>query len=131
MTKAVAASLWKAPIRAADDSALYNVAHSATATEADRLMFLALFLGLVVFVQHFAVRVELEAGLFAVLLDDGLIVAALFFPADNLSAFRFLLCRLLHRRRNVGALYRFFLVFLFLRLRNPQRQSGADGDRGK
>src|SRR5205807_8377916 len=127
----VAASLWEAPIRAADDSALYNVAHGATATEADRLMFLALFFGFVVFVQHFAVRVELESGVFPVLLDDGLIVAALFFPANNLSAFRFLLRRLLHCRRNVGALYRFFVVFLFLRLRNRQGQSGAYGDRGK
>src|SRR5438270_954394 len=128
---AVAASLREAPIRAAADSALYNVAHRATATEADRLMFLALFLSLVVFVQHFAVRVELESGVFPVLLDDGLIVAALFFPADDLSAFRFLLRRLLHRRRNVGALYRFFLVFLFLRLRHAQRESSADGDGGK
>src|SRR6267378_8575859 len=64
-----------------------------------RLVFLAffsLFLSLVVLAQHFAVRVELEAPFFPILVDDGFIVRALFFPANDFAAFGLRIGSLLH-----------------------------------
>jgi hypothetical protein len=44
--------------------------------------------GFVVSAQHFAVGIYLDANLLAVLPDEGFKIGALFFPANNCSAFR-------------------------------------------
>ena len=97
---------------------LYHRARRARSTLF--LVFLAFFFvlfALVVFAHDFAVRINFDARLFAVLLDDGFIVRALLFPADNFPAFGFRLGRFLHCGRNISAADALFFVFLFPCLR--------------
>src|SRR5206468_6078854 len=65
-----------------------------------RASFLVLF-GFVMFAQHFASGVHFDTNLFAVLVDNGFKVGALFLPADNCCAFCFGLRSLLHCDRHV------------------------------
>src|SRR5205823_7260606 len=93
------------------------VEHSRTVTsQRDSiilLVLLALFLALVMFAQHFAIRVDLDAPFLAILVDDGFVVRALFFPANDFSALGLLLSGFLHRVRNVRTADGFLFVFLF------------------
>src|SRR5437870_1332681 len=93
-----------------------------------RLILLALFfvfLALLVLAQHFAVRIDLDAPLFPTFIDDGLVVRALFFPANNFSAFGLRLGSFLNCDRNVGAIEG-FLFFFFVPLRShAESKSGA------
>jgi hypothetical protein len=82
-----------------------------------QLVFLALFGFLVVLAQHLAVRVDLDAPLLAIFLDDGFEVGALFFPAQDFPAFSFVLARSLHRARNIAAIYCLLLVLALFCLR--------------
>jgi len=82
--------------------------------------------GLVVFAQHFAVRIHFHANLLAILRDDRFKVGALFFPTDDCSAFSFCLGSLLDRSWDIRTVDSLFLVFFFLRLRShAECQAGA------
>ena len=72
--------------------------------------------GFVVFAQHFAASIHLDANLLAVLFDNGFKVGALFFPADNCSAFCLGLGSLLHRGGHIRAVDGLLFVFFFVRL---------------
>ena len=90
------------------------------------LAFFALFLALVVLAQHFPVRIELKAPFLAILFNDGFVVCALFFPANDFSAFSLLVGSLLHRGWHIGTVDVFFLVFLAACLcGDSERQTGA------
>ena len=80
-----------------------------------RASFLVLF-GFVMFAQHFAAGIHFDTNLLSLLVDHGFKVGALFFPADNCSAFCLSLRSLLHRRRHVRAADSLLFVFSFLRL---------------
>src|SRR5437870_6348834 len=99
-------------------------------TETACLVFLAFFFvlfALVVFAHDFAVSIDLDAPLFPTFIDDGFVVRALFFPANNFSAFSFRLGGFHHRRRHVRTADGFFFVFLFFCLRdNAEGESGTD-----
>src|SRR6266576_2250177 len=99
-------------------------------TETACLVFLAFFFvlfALVVFAHDFAVSIDLDAPLFPTFIDDGFVVRALFFPANNFSAFSFRLGGFHHHRRHVRTADGFFFVFLFFCLRdNAEGESGTD-----
>src|ERR1700731_2276493 len=94
-----------------------------------RLVFLAFFFvlfALVVFAHDFAIRVDLDAPLFAILFDDGLKVRSLFFPANDFAALGLGVGSLLHRGGHISAPGSFFF-FLFVSLRdNAEGESSAD-----
>src|SRR6266480_3474616 len=89
--------------------------------------FFALLFALVVFAHDFALRVELEPPFFPVLLNDGFIVRALFFPTNDFAAFGLRIGSLLHRGGYVRTVDGFFLLFISVSLRDStERESGAD-----
>src|SRR5258708_14814396 len=82
----------------------------STQSSVFRAFFLVLF-GFVMFAQHFAVGIHFDADLLSVLVDHAFKVGALFFPADNRSAFCFGLCSLLHPRRHIRTADTVLFVF--------------------
>src|SRR5438046_10335573 len=72
--------------------------------------------GFVVSAHDFAVGIHFNAGLFAVLLNNGFIIGAFFFPADNRSAFGLRLGSLLHGLRHIRSADGLLFVFLSGRL---------------
>src|SRR4029453_2882900 len=91
------------------------------------LALLVLF-ALVVF-QDFAIRIHLHASLLAVLLNNGFIVRALLFPANDFPAVSLCLSGFLHFGRNVGAADAVHFVFLSTCLRaNAEGKASAHRD---
>src|SRR6266496_467842 len=90
-----------------------------------RALFLVLF-GFAVLAQYFAVGIDFEANLLAVLIYDGFKIGALFFPTNNGSALGLCLGGRLHRGRNFRTIDRLLFVFFFFRLcGNAERQASA------
>src|SRR5437762_5651150 len=93
------------------------------------LVFLAFFFvlfALVVLSHEFAIRVKLEAPLFAILVDDGFKVRSLFFPAKDFAALGLCVGSLLHRGGHIRAADALLFFFFFRLCDNAEGESGSD-----
>src|SRR5438270_13735638 len=91
------------------------------------LAFFSFFAGFRMFTEHFAVGIERVTPFFAILADDGFIMAALFLPPDYRSAFELLLRRLLDCLRHIRAVNVFFFFLVSVSVGgSTEGESGAD-----
>src|SRR4030095_1072526 len=104
-------------MRRMDGRATGSGAAKALQNQELQLAFLALFGRFVMFAQHLAVGVGFVDPFLAIVFNNGFIIGAFLFPANNFAAFSLGLSCFLNCSRNIRTTYTFFFVFLLFSLR--------------